>query len=116
MPLFFTCKQVSNHLSKEDYEKLSPLGKVSLKFHVLICPVCGAYNRQVMKFQDMTRKLRFREEQLLEADSPDAPHLEAEKREKIKAALRAASAEKTAEPSPDALPSGSETDSETKAG
>ncbi|MCC5844898.1 MAG: hypothetical protein JJU05_11660 [Verrucomicrobia bacterium] len=90
MPLFFTCKQVSNHLSKEDYEKLSPMGKLSLKFHVLICPVCGAYNRQVMKFQDMARKFRTRQEEMLEAESPDAPRLEAEKREKIKAALRAA--------------------------
>jgi hypothetical protein len=90
MSIFFTCKQVSNHLSKEDYEKLSPIGKMTLKFHVLICPVCGAYNRQVMKFQDMVRNFRNREEQMLETDSPDAPHLEAEKREKIKAAMKAA--------------------------
>jgi len=91
MPLFFTCKQVSKHLSKEDYENLSPTGKFFLKFHVLICPVCGAYNRQVMKFQDMVRKFRSRENEILETDSPDAPRLAAEQREKIKAALRAAS-------------------------
>lgn len=90
MPIFFTCKQVSHHLSKEDYEKLSPIGKLSLKFHVMICPVCGAYNRQVMKFQDMARKLRSREEKLFDSDSPEAPRLESEKREKLKAALRAA--------------------------
>lgn len=91
MSLFFTCKQVSNHLSREDYEKLSPIGKLTLKFHVLICPVCGAYNRQVMKFQDMVRSFRSREEKMLEEDSPDAPRLELEKREKIKSALKAAS-------------------------
>ena len=90
MSLFFTCKQVSNHLSKEDYEKLSPLGKATLKFHVLICPVCGASNRQVMKFQDMVRTYRTREDQTLETDSPDAPRLAEEKRAKIKAALREA--------------------------
>lgn len=91
MSLFFTCKQVSNHLSKADYDKLSPLAKASLKFHVLICPVCGAYNRQVMKFQDMTRKFRSRQEEILESDSPEAPCLGEEKREQIKAALRSAS-------------------------
>ncbi|MCC5850487.1 MAG: hypothetical protein JJU29_20565 [Verrucomicrobia bacterium] len=93
MSLFFTCKQVSKHLSKEDYEKLPPLQKLSLKFHVLICPVCGAYNRQVMKFQDMVRRLRAREEAELERDDPDAPHLDPEKREKIKAALQRAQAQ-----------------------
>lgn len=91
MPLFFTCKHVSKHLSKEDYAHLSPTGKLSLKFHVLICPVCGAYNRQVMKFQDMVRIFRSREDEILETDSPNAPRLEIDQREKIKAALRAAS-------------------------
>lgn len=90
MSFFFTCKQVSNHLSKEDYEKLSPFEKATLKFHVLVCPVCGAYNRQVMKFQDMVRTYRAREDQSLESDSPDAPRLAEEKRAKIKAALREA--------------------------
>lgn len=90
MSLIFTCKQASKRLSKEDYEKLSPLEKMSLKFHVLICPVCGAYNRQVMKFQDMVRTFRARKEEELERDTPDAPHLAPEKRDKIKEAMRAA--------------------------
>ncbi len=90
MSLFFTCKQVSKHLSKEDYEKLPPLQKLSLKFHVLICPVCGAYNRQVMKFQDMVRGLRAREEAALEREDPEAPHLDDATREKLKAALKEA--------------------------
>jgi hypothetical protein len=86
MPLFFTCKQVSHHLSKEDYERLSPLGKFTLKFHVMICPVCGAYNRQVMKFQDMMRNFRVRKEQ--ELDSPEGPQLDTGSKERIKDALK----------------------------
>ena len=90
MSLFFTCKQVSHHLSKEDYDKLPPLEKLSLKLHVLICPICGAYNKQVMKFQDMTRQLRNREEAELEREDESAPHLDEARREKIKQALQAA--------------------------
>jgi len=54
---------------------LPPLKKLSLKFHVIICPVCGKYNRQVMKFYDLSRNFRSREDELLEKESPDAPHL-----------------------------------------
>ena len=90
MPLFLTCKQVSHHLSKEDYDKLPPLQKFMLKFHVVICPICGAYNKQVMKFQDMVRNFRKREEDALEREDPAAPRLDADRREKIKQALREA--------------------------
>lgn len=62
MPFFFTCKQVSHQLSREDYAKLSPWGRFTLQFHVWICPVCGAYNRQVMKFHDLMRRYRHRKE------------------------------------------------------
>jgi hypothetical protein len=88
MSLFFTCKQVSRQLSREDYESLPPLGKLTLKFHVLICPVCGAYNRQVMKFQDLVRTFRARKE--AELESPAAPTLDDERRARMKEALRQA--------------------------
>jgi hypothetical protein len=91
--MFFTCKQVSNHLSKEDYDKLPKFKKFTLVFHVMICPVCGAYNRQVMKFQDMTRLFRKKEDELLESDQPDAPKLDASSREKLKALLEQAEKE-----------------------
>jgi len=71
--MFFTCKQVSNQLAREDYAKLPRVRKLTLILHVLICPVCGAYNRQVMKFQDLARLFRKREEQLLEKDGPELP-------------------------------------------
>lgn len=90
MKFIFTCKQASHALSRADYEKLPFLQKVSLKFHVLICPVCGAYNRQVMKFQDMTRTLRKREEEFLESDDPQAPHLSETSRDRLKESLERA--------------------------
>lgn len=81
--MFLTCKQVSNQLSKEDYEKLSPFRKATLKFHVLICPVCGKYNRMVMKFQDMARTFRQKEDEFLETTDETAPHLSEETRHKL---------------------------------
>ena len=91
--MFFTCKQVSNHLSKEDYDKLPPLKKASLKFHVLICPICGKYNRMVMKFQDMSRVFRKKEEELLESNDPEAPCLSPDCRAKLQEQINQAASE-----------------------
>jgi len=93
MKLILTCKQASHQLSKADYEKLPPVQKISLKFHVFICPVCGAYNRQVMKFQDLVRTFRDRKEKELETPSPASPHLSDTTRDRLKAALEQAKAE-----------------------
>ena len=87
--MFFTCKQVSNHLAKEDYDALPRWRKCTLVFHVILCPICGAYNRQVMKFQDMARTFRGKEKAYLEMDSPDSPHLAEASRDRMKEALRA---------------------------
>ena len=62
----FTCKQVSNALSKQDYASLPPHKRLAVKFHIAICVVCGKYNRQVMIMQDAVRKFRGREEEQLE--------------------------------------------------
>ena len=91
--MFLTCKQVSNQLSKEDYEKLSPFRKATLKFHVAICPVCGQYNKMVMKFQDISRNFRQKEEEMLESTDPDAPHLSDSSRIKLQEQLDKASVE-----------------------
>ena len=91
--MFFTCKQVSNHLSKEDYEKLGPFRKWTLILHVIICPICGKYNRLVMKFQDMSRIFRDKEEELLESTDPDAPRLDADSRTKLQERLNQAAQE-----------------------
>lgn len=84
-----TCKQVSNALSKEDYEKLPPLKRFFLKLHVKLCVFCGKFNRQVMESQNMCRCYREHEEELVQL----RPGLDHDKKEALKELL-AAQAEK----------------------
>ena len=79
----FTCKQVSNALSREDYEKLPPLKRFFLKLHVKLCVFCGKFNRQVMDSQDMCRCYREREDELLEHHTK----LENDKKEELRKLL-----------------------------
>ncbi|MEM8867519.1 MAG: hypothetical protein AAGC73_04560 [Verrucomicrobiota bacterium] len=44
---------MSNALSKEDFQKMSPAKRFFLKLHVKLCVVCGKFNRQVIETQDM---------------------------------------------------------------
>ncbi len=80
-----TCKQVSNALSKEDYEKLPPLKRFLLKLHVTFCVFCGKFNRQVMESQDMCRCYKQHEEELV----AHRPKLDAAKREELQQLLSA---------------------------
>jgi hypothetical protein len=59
-----TCKQVSNALSKEEYEKMPPMRRFFLRLHVKLCVFCGKFNRQVMDSQEMCRCYRENEERL----------------------------------------------------
>ena len=65
----FTCKQVSNTLSKEDYTKLSPTRRFFLNLHVKLCVFCGKFNRQVIESQDMCRCYR-EHEHVVESERP----------------------------------------------
>lgn len=62
----FTCKQVSKSLAKQDYETLPWHRKLGLKLHVVLCLICGRYNRQVMLMQDTCRHYKANEEKALE--------------------------------------------------
>ena len=85
-----TCKQVSNALSKEDYEKLSPWRKFCLKLHVKLCVVCGRFNRQVMDSQDMCRCYKAHEESML----AQRPKMDEVKKMELKALLASQSDKK----------------------
>ncbi len=78
-----TCKQVSNALSKEDYEKLSPMRKFFLKLHVKLCIFCGKFNGQVMESQDMCRCYKEHEQDVESA----RPKLDTDKKEALKQLL-----------------------------
>ena len=76
----FTCKQVSNALSKEDYEKLSPMRKFFLKLHVKLCFFCGKFNGQVIESQDMCRCYKEHEHEL----EASRPKLDSAKKDALK--------------------------------
>ncbi len=79
----FTCKQVSNALSKEDYEKLPPMRRFFLRLHVKLCIFCGKFNKQVMESQDMCRCYKQHEDEISEA----RPKLDNAKKEQLKELL-----------------------------
>lgn len=79
----FTCKQVSNALSKEDYEKLPPMRRFFLRLHVKLCVFCGKFNKQVMESQDMCRCYKQHEDELSET----RPKLDSEKKDQLKELL-----------------------------
>lgn len=85
-----TCKQVSNALSKEDYEKLPPWKRFFLKLHVKLCVFCGKFNRQVMESQDMCRCYREHEEELVQL----RPGLDQAKKDALKELLAAQAKER----------------------
>ena len=80
----FTCKQVSNALSKEDYEKLPPMRRFFLRLHVKLCVFCGKYNRQVMDSQDMCRCYKEHEITSEENFAQYRPQMESAKKDQLK--------------------------------
>ena len=78
-----TCKQVSNALSKEEYEKMPPMRRFFLRLHVTLCIFCGKFNRQVLDSQQMCRYYREKEETLAE----HRPKLEDGRKNELKALL-----------------------------
>ena len=92
--MIFTCKQASTVLAEKDYATLPWHQKLSLRFHVATCLVCGRYNRQVMLIQDTVRNFRKRKEVEMEQGGPEAPCLTADCKERLQAALREATADK----------------------
>lgn len=79
----FTCKQVSNALSREEYNKMPPMRRFFLRLHVKLCIFCGKFNRQVIESQDMCRCYREHEEELI----AHRPKLESEKKDQLKELL-----------------------------
>lgn len=79
----FTCKQVSNALSKEDYEELPPMRRFFLRLHVKLCVFCGKFNKQVMESQDMCRCYKQHEDELVKTRSK----LDAKKKDQLKELL-----------------------------
>ena len=78
-----TCKQVSKALSREDYDQIHPVKRFFLKLHIMICPICGKFNRQLIESQKMCREFREHEEEL----ARERPHMDADKKSELKILL-----------------------------
>lgn len=50
-----TCKQLIERLSDYMDGNLSPLGRVSLRLHLWICPMCRRYHDQMRTLLEATR-------------------------------------------------------------
>lgn len=83
----WTCKQVSRTLADHRYWNLPFHRRLGLKIHVLLCAVCGKYNRQVMMMQETAHA--FSKHELDDPPKGDAERLSESAREKIRQALAA---------------------------
>ncbi len=59
-----TCKQVSTALAEGDYKDLPRRQQLMLRLHVSLCFICHGFNRNIMRFQDMVRAFRGKEDDL----------------------------------------------------
>jgi hypothetical protein len=59
-----TCKQVSKALAESDYIDLPKHKQIMLRLHISMCFVCHGFNRNIMRFQDMVRAFKKKEDQL----------------------------------------------------
>jgi len=74
-----TCKQVSKALAEGDYNDLPPRKRFLLRLHVTLCFICHGFNRNIMRFQDMIRVFRGKEDSL-----PFGPTLPEAARQRIR--------------------------------
>ena len=60
-----TCKQVSEALAHKNYSELPRLKRWALLLHVKLCPVCGKFNQQIMRSQEMFSRYKKQESSVL---------------------------------------------------
>jgi len=81
----FRCKQVSRALAEHNYQDLPLYRRLGMYLHIYLCPLCGAYQRQVVTLQNGVRRYL-----LFERDAPPPKDmcLSAEKKEEIRQSVR----------------------------
>ena len=50
------CKHVSDALAKKNFRDLTWLQRIGAIIHVVLCPLCGKFNRDIIKMQETTRE------------------------------------------------------------
>ncbi len=78
------CKQVSQALASSKYWDLPLRKRIGLRMHVVLCLVCGPFNRFVMLMQDASRHYRKHE---MNGTPPDNMKLPDDAKQRIQEAL-----------------------------
>ena len=50
------CKQVSDALAKKNFRDFTWWQKIGAMIHVVLCPLCGKFNRDIITMQETTRE------------------------------------------------------------
>ena len=81
-----TCKQVSEALAHKNYSELPRLKRWALLLHVKLCPICGKFNQQIMRSQELFSRYKQQESSGLHSQH----NLERASKEQLKKQLQAA--------------------------
>ena len=81
-----TYKQVSEALAHKNYSELPRLKRWALLLHVKLCPICGKFNQQIMRSQELFSRYKQQESSGLHSQH----NLERASKEQLKKQLQAA--------------------------
>jgi hypothetical protein len=81
-----TCKQVSEALAHKNYSELPRLKRWALLLHVKLCPICGKFNQQIMRSQELFSRYKQQESSGLHSQH----NLERASKEQLKKQLQEA--------------------------
>ena len=81
-----TCKQVSEALAHKNYSELPRLKRWAILLHVKLCPICGKFNQQIMRSQELFSRYKQQESSGLHSQH----NLERASKEQLKKQLQAA--------------------------
>lgn len=79
------CQQASKLVSDAYERRLAPGERLRLRWHLLICSMCRAYERDIRRIESALRKLR--------GDPPEGTSLPEEERQRISKALKSDTAQ-----------------------
>lgn len=81
-----TCKQVSEALAHKNYSELPRLKRWAILLHVKLCPICGKFNQQIMRSQELFSRYKQQESSGLHSQH----NLERASKEQLKKQLQEA--------------------------
>ena len=58
----FRCKDVANALSRKNIRDMTFWQRCSLAFHIMMCPICGKFHKDVVQCQNNEREFADQDE------------------------------------------------------